>query len=171
MQNMHMLFGLTGIFFIGLIPYGMSDSDEQYLQLKEIYDEQRWNLEKEFEEKFQESRKYFDEQKQAIHDKNESDSPLTPEQTDQMLKDIFFEFIERQEEIKIEYTSRVDALNAMFKIKFEQFGNEMPLWVEKVMELWQKGKISDVEFVNFLSFVINNDIIKLEQWIFSEYNH
>jgi hypothetical protein len=163
---MSLLFGLTGIFFIGLIPYGMSDSDEQYLQLKEIYDEQRWNLENEFKEKFQESRRYFDEQKQAIYDKNESDSPLTPEQTDQMLKDIFFEFIERQDDIKTEYTSRVDALHTMFKIKFEQLGNEMPLWVEKVMELWQKGKISDVEFVNFLSFVI-----KLEQWIFSEYNH
>jgi hypothetical protein len=149
----------------------MSDSDEQYLQLKEIYDEQRWNLENEFKEKFQESRRYFDEQKQAIYDKNESDSPLTPEQTDQMLKDIFFEFIERQDDIKTEYTSRVDALHTMFKIKFEQLGNEMPLWVEKVMELWQKGKISDVEFVNFLSFVINNNIIKLEQWIFSEYNH
>lgn len=168
---MSLLFGLTGIFFIGLIPYGMSDSDEQYLQLKEIYDEQRWNLENEFKEKFQESRRYFDEQKQAIYDKNESDSPLTPEQIDQMLKDIFFEFIERQDDIKTEYTSRVDALHTMFKIKFEQLGNEMPLWVEKVMELWQKGKISDVEFVNFLSFVINNNIIKLEQWIFSEYNH
>jgi hypothetical protein len=168
---MSLLFGLTGIFFIGLIPYGMSDSDEQYLQLKEIYDEQRWNLENEFKEKFEESRRYFDEQKQAIYDKNESDSPLTPEQIDQMLKDIFFEFIERQDDIKTEYTSRVDALHTMFKIKFEQLGNEMPLWVEKVMELWQKGKISDVEFVNFLSFVINNNIIKLEQWIFSEYNH
>ena len=149
----------------------MADSDEQYLELKEIYGEQRWNLEKEFKEKFNESSDHFKEQKQEIYDINESDSPLTLEQTNQMLQDIFFEFVERQEDIKTEYASRVDALNAMFKVKFEQLGNEMPLWVEKVMEFWHKGKISDVEFVNFLSFVINNDIIKLEQWIFSDYNN
>jgi len=148
----------------------IADSDEQYSELKKLYGEQRWNLEKEFKEKFSESSNQFKEQKQAIYDKNESNSPLTLEQTNQMLRDVFSEFVDRQEDIKTEYTLRVDALNEKFKIKFEQFGNEIPPWVEKVMELWYKGKISDVEFVDFLSFVINNNIIKLEQWIFSDYN-
>jgi hypothetical protein len=153
------------------MPHVMADSDEQYSELKKLYGEQRWNLEKEFKEKFNESSDQFKEQKQAIHDKNESDSPLTLEQTNQMLRDVFSEFVNRQEDIKTEYALRVKALNEKFKIKFEQFGNEMPFWVEKVMEFWSKGEISDVEFVNFISFVINNDIIKLEQWIFSDYNN
>ena len=153
------------------MPYVMAESNEQYLELKKIYDEQRWNLEKEFKEKFNESSDQFKEQKQAIYEKSESDSTITSKQINQMLSDVFYEFVDRQDDIKTEYSSRVDALNEMFKVKFEQLGNEIPLWVEKVMELWHKGKISDVEFVNFLSFVINNDIIKLEQWIFSDYNN
>ena len=155
---------------MGLMQHVIADSDEQYSELKKLYGEQRWNLEKEFKEKFNESSNQFKEQKQAIYDKNESNSPLTLEQTNQMLRDVFSEFVDRQEDIKTKYTLRVDALNEKFKIKFEQFGNEIPPWVEKVMELWYKGKISDVEFVDFLSFVINNNIIKLEQWIFSDYN-
>lgn len=174
MQKISQIFGLILILFVGLISYGMAYSDEpnpEYLQLKEIYDQQRWNLEEEFEKKFKESSNHFHEQKQAIDAKRESDPTLTSEQINQMLTNEFYEFVERQENIKTEYSSRVDALNSMFKIKFEQFGNEMPLWVETVMELWQKGEISNVEFVNFLSFVINNDIINLEQWIFSKYNN
>jgi len=159
------------IFFIEMISYVMADSDEQYLEIRKIYDEQRWNLEKEFKEKFNESSNQFEEQKQAIYEKSETDPSLTSEQINQMLRNVFYEFVDRQEDIKTEYALRVDALNEMFKIKFEQFGDKMPSWIEKVMELWQKGEISDVEFVDFLSFVINNDIIKLEQWIFSEYNN
>lgn len=161
------------ILFVGLISYEIAYSDEQnpeYLQIKEIYDQQRWDLEEEFEKKFRESSNHFHEERQAIYAKNEADPMLTSEQIDQMLKNRFAEFAERQESIRTEYSSRVDALNSMFKVKFEQVGNEMPPWVEKVMGLWQEGEISDVEFVNFLSFAINNDIIKLEQWIFSEYS-
>ena len=173
MEKISLIFGLILILFAGLISYEMAYSDEhnpEYLQLKEIYDQQRWDLEEEFEKKFKESSNYFHEQKQAIYAKSESNPTLTSEQINQMLKNEFYKFVERQKNIKTEYSSRVDALNSMFKVKFEQFDNEMPLWVEKVMELWQKGKISDVEFVNFLSHVINNDIIKLEQWIFSKHS-
>ncbi len=153
-----------------MISYGMADSEEEYLQLKGIYNEQRWNLENEFKEKFKESSSKFQKEKQTVYDKQESDPTLTTQQINQMLQNVFSDFVERQENIKIEYESRVDALNQMFEIKFEQFGNKMPSWIENVMEMWNKGQISDLEFVNFLSFVINNDIIKLEQWIFSKYN-
>ena len=147
----------------------MAESEE-YLQLKELYHEQRWNLEKEFEEKYQESSKKYQQEKQAVYEKIDSDHTLTSQQISQMLQKTFSDFVERQEDIKTEYESRVKALNEKFAIKFEQFGEPMPLWVERVMEFWSKGQISDSEFTNFLSFVINNDIIKLEQWIFSKYN-
>ena len=156
---------------IGFTPLSvMADSDEQYLELKKIYDEQRWNLEKEFKEKFNESSIQFKEKKQLVYEKSKSDPSLTSEQINQMLRNAFYEFVDRQDDIKKEYASRVDSLNLMFKVKFDQFNIEMPLWVENVLELWRQGKISDVEFVNFLSFVINKDIINLEQWMFSDYN-
>ncbi|MGY5149074.1 MAG: hypothetical protein ACW9W3_03340 [Candidatus Nitrosopumilus sp. bin_68KS] len=170
MQKIFSIFGFIIIFFIGMISYGMADSEEEYLQLKGIYNEQRWNLENEFKEKFKESSSKFQKEKQTVYDKQESDPTLTTQQINQMLQNVFSDFVERQENIKIEYESRVDALNQMFEIKFEQFGNKMSSWIENVMEMWNKGQISDLEFVNFLSFVINNDIIKLEQWIFSKYN-
>lgn len=168
--NTFLIFGLTVTLFIGLISFVMADSDEEYLQLKRIYDEQRWNLEKEFKEKFKQSSIQFKEQKQEIYEKSESDSTLTVEQTNQMLRNAFYEFLDRQEEIKTEYTSKVDALNEMFTKKFEQFENKIPLWVKKVIELWDEGKISDIEFVNFLSFLINNDIITVNQLDFLKYD-
>ena len=146
-----------------------AEPNQDYLQLKIIYNEQRWELEEDFEDKFRESKKIFDDQKQEILLKNETDPSLTTEQINQMLQTAFSEYTERQEDIRAEYDDRVDALNMMFKVKFEKLGSEMPLWVEFVMELWQNGNLSDSEFVNFLSFVINNNIIQLEHWIFSKY--
>ena len=156
-----------------LISFGMVYADEssEYQQLKETYNEQRFDLEEEFEDKFRESSSLFQEQKQLINEKIKSDPTLTSEKINQMFKNAFNEFEERQEDIREEYSSRVDDLNSMFKVKFEQSVGKMPEWVEKVMELWQNGRISDAEFVNFLSFVINKDIIKLDQWIFSKYNN
>lgn len=169
MQKIFSILLFVGIFLISGIPDGGADS-EKYLQIKEIYNEQRWDLEQEFKKKFTESSEKFQNDKQTVYDKLKSDPTLTTQQTTQMLQNAFSNFVERQEYIKEEYESRVDALNQRFEIKFEQFGEKMPSWVEKIMEMWSKGQISDSEFVNFLSFVINNDIIKLEHWIFSKYN-
>ncbi|MHA7733700.1 hypothetical protein [Nitrosopumilus sp. S6] len=169
MQNISIISALSVLFLIGMTFHVMAESD-QYLQLKELYHEQRWNLEKEFKEKFQESSKKYQQEKQVVYHKIDSDHTLTSQQISQMLQNTFLDFVERQDDIKDEYTLQVDALNEKFAIKFEQFGEKMPLWVEKVRILWEQGKISDFEFANFLSFVINNDIIKLEQWIFSKYN-
>lgn len=58
----------------------------------------------------------------------------------------------------------------MFTKKFEQFENKIPLWVKRVIELWDEGKIPDIEFVNFLSFLINNDIITVNQLDFLKYD-
>ena len=170
LQQTSSAFGLALILLAALSPCATAYTDEQdpeYLQLKETYDQQRWNLEEEFEEKFKESSNRFHEQKKAIHARSESDPALTAEQINRMLEDGLSEFVERQEVIRAEHSSRVDALNSMFKVKFEQLGDEMPPWVERVMGLWKKGEISDAEFANFLSFVIDKDIIKLEQWMFS----
>ncbi|WP_428324302.1 hypothetical protein [Nitrosopumilus sp.] len=169
MQKIFSIFLFIGIFFIQMVPEAVSESDE-YLELQKIYNEQRWNLEKEFKVKFTDSSDKFQKDKQAVYDKQKSDPTLTTQQINQMLQNVFTGFVERQDDIKTEYETEVNALNQMFEIKFEQFGNSMPLWVEKVMELWSNGQISDSEFVNFLSYVINNDIIKLEQWVFSKYN-
>jgi len=157
------MFGLISIFFIGMISNAIADSDEQYLEIKEIYDDQRWDLEKEFKEKFKASSNYFKEQKQAIYEKSESDPTLTAEQVNQMLRDVFYEFVDRQEDIKTEYKSKVDALNAMFEKKFVEFDDGIPLWIKKVTELWNEGKISDAEYVNFWSFLLSNGIIVDEQ--------
>ena len=161
---------VAGIFIVGVIPYAIAESEE-YLQLQELYNEQRWNLEQEFKEKFTNSSEKYQKEKQEVYKRQESDSTLTTQQIEEMLQNVFSDFVNRQEDIKIEYELRVDALNQMFKIKFEQFGEPIPSWIEKVMQFWSKGQISDSEFVNFLSFVINNDIIKLEQWIFLKYNN
>ena len=163
MQKTSLMFGLIVIFFIGMISIVTADSDEQYLEIKKIYDDQRWDLEKEFKEKFKESSNFFKDQKQAIYEKSKSDPTLTAEQINQMLRDVFYEFVDRQEEIKTEYKSKVDALDAMFEKKFEEFDDGIPLWIKKVTELRNEGKISDSEYVNFLSFLLSNGIIVDEQ--------
>ena len=150
---------------------GESNENElQYLQLKEVYDEQRWKLEKEFKEKFRESNNYFNEQKRTIYEKSASDPTLSSEQINQMLRDVFYEFVERQDDIKTEYMSRVDSLDAMFAVKFEQYDSTPP-WIKKVIELWHDGKISNKEIENCLEFLINNGIIKAEQITFTKYSY
>ena len=127
MQKIVWMFGLAFTFFIGMISIAIDYSDEQYLELKEIYGEHRWNLEKEFKEKFKSSSNYFKEQKQAIYEKSKSDPTSTVEQINQMLRDVFCQFVDRQEDIKTEYKSKVDALNAMFEKKFDEFDDRIPL--------------------------------------------
>ena len=167
------LVGLATIFSIGLSPFVMGEYNEnelQYLQLKEIYDEQRWKLEKEFKEKFTESSNYFNEQKQAIYEKSAADPTLSSEKINQMLRNAFYEFVERQDDIKTEYISRVDSLDAMFAVKFEQYDTTPP-WIKKVIELWHDGKISNNEIENCLAFLINKGIIKAEQISFTKYSY
>ena len=169
MQNRWTVFGLVAIFLIGGISHGMADSDEQYLELKKIYDEQRWELEKEFKEKFRESSDTFQQDKQDIFDNSDSDPTLTEEQISQMLREVFSKFVDRQEDIKEEYASRVNALNEMFAKKFQEF-DTIPIWVKKVIKFWNEGRISDSEYVNYLSYLINNGIIKSEQLMFVDYD-
>lgn len=174
MQGIPQMFGLYAIFFIALIPYIMAESDEHYLQILELYDEQRQDLEDEFFIKFKESSSLYKEEKQAISEKSESDPALTHEQINQMLTNSFNEFVKRHEGIKKEYDSRVDALDAMFGKKIVQFDNktiqnDIPSWVNDVVTFWDEGKISDIEYVNYLSFLVDNGVIKSEQLIFFNY--
>lgn len=167
MQKILLLLGLTTIILSSFLP-DISAESHEYSELKKVYDDQRWNLEKEFKEKFKESSDTYQIKKQDIYEKSQSGS-ITAEQTGQMLKDAFSEFVERQEGIKEEYSKRVNALNEMFAKKFAEF-ERIPIWVKKVMTLWNEGKISDAEYANFLSFLINHKIIESEDLMFADYN-
>ena len=128
MQKPMLIFGLFAILFAGLISPVTAENDDSwknsYRELEHEYDEQRWNIEKLFDEKYQMLNKYYEEQKISIYEKIDSDPSLSQTEIDEMFRDLFDEFEEKQNELDAEYQSNLAELEMMFAEKFRQLDEE-----------------------------------------------
>lgn len=168
LQKKFILFELFFVFSLGLyIPIfaETSDIDDAYSQLKIEYGEQRWDLEQEFEKKFEDLRQYYDEQKQIISEKAKLNSSLSDNDIDKMFIDLFNEYEEKQEDIQDEFDSELIDLDMMFGENFKQFDDAYSNLVNSNQSNDFHSDFSSLEH-NILNAMIENNQICIDKvWI------
>ena len=129
MQKGIPILGLFAILVFGFsVPAYAENSDnyweDKYDALHYEYGEQRWNIEEEFDEKFEELSKYYEDQKLAIYEKIELDPSLSDEEIDKMFIDLFNEFEQKEYDLKEDFEMALKELDMMFDDKFEEIDRE-----------------------------------------------
>ena len=168
MQKKFILFELLFVFSLGLFPPVFavtSDFDDAFSQLKIEYGEQRWDLEQEFEKKFEDLRSYYDKQKQIISEQAEFNSSLSDNDVDKMFIDLFNEYEEKQEDIQDEFDSELLDLDIMFGANFRQFNDALHDLVITDQSDNSHNDLSSLEH-NVLDVLVENNQICIDKvWI------